>query len=59
MYERQKGPDSFWAPYLNIMPEVTFFCEWSFDALLAVQDPTLLKDAEAFREHLFLSWMQF
>jgi hypothetical protein len=26
LYERQKGPESKWAPYLDVMPHVKFFC---------------------------------
>ena len=28
IYEYQKGADSFWKPYLDLMPDVKFFCHW-------------------------------
>ena len=28
MFEHQKGEKSFWWPYLNLMPDVKFFCDW-------------------------------
>jgi len=27
MYQRQLGSESFWAPYIELMPDVTFFCD--------------------------------
>jgi len=27
MYQRQLGAESFWAPYIELMPDVTFFCD--------------------------------
>ena len=29
MYEYQFGKDSFWYPYINLMPDVEFFCNWA------------------------------
>ena len=28
IYEHQKGEDSFWKPYLDLMPDTKFFCHW-------------------------------
>jgi len=27
MYQNQLKDKSFWAPYLDLMPDVTFFCD--------------------------------
>ena len=27
-YEFMKGEESFWKPYIDLMPDTTFFCEW-------------------------------
>ena len=27
-FEFMKGEDSFWKPYIDLMPDTTFFCEW-------------------------------
>ena len=29
LYQQQLGDKSFWAPYIELMPEVTFFCDQS------------------------------
>lgn len=29
IYEYQKGEDSFWKPYIDLMPDVKFFCHWN------------------------------
>ena len=31
MYEFTKGEGSFWKPYLDLMPNVIFFCHWTED----------------------------
>ncbi len=28
IYENNKGDDSFWKPYIDLMPDVKFFCDW-------------------------------
>ena len=28
IYENQKGDESFWKPYIDLMPDVKFFCHW-------------------------------
>ena len=35
LYERQKGDESFWKPYLDVMPDVEFFSHWPFDVIIA------------------------
>ena len=29
LYEMQKGDNSFWKPYFDVLPEVVMFCNWS------------------------------
>ena len=35
IHEHLKGEESFWFPYLDLMPEITFFCHWSEDLIMA------------------------
>ena len=45
IYEYQKGADSFWKPYLDLMPDVKFFCHWPDNVLMATQDVSLIRNA--------------
>ena len=52
LYEYQKGEDSFWKPYLDLMPHVEFFCDWKEDDIFAVQDYGLIFGAMEYKEEL-------
>ena len=42
MYEYQLGKDSFWFPYLNLLPDdIEFFCNWPHEDLIATDDEYL------------------
>jgi hypothetical protein len=45
MYEYQKGKESFWFPYLNLLPDVEFFCHWKQKWLDATEDSGLVAEA--------------
>ena len=34
IYEYIKGEESFWKPYLDLMPDVIFFCHWTEDLVV-------------------------
>ena len=42
IYEHTKGEESFWKPYLDLMPMVKFFCHWPEDLVIATQDMNLM-----------------
>jgi hypothetical protein len=42
MSEWQKGPDSFWAPYIDYMPDYSYFCTWDESTISEVYDMTLV-----------------
>lgn len=48
IYENNKGEDSFWKPYIDLMPDVKFFCDWEEHFIMATQDFTLLSYAKAY-----------
>lgn len=56
MYEWQKGKEGKWWPYIDLMPEVTFFCDWAPSAVHATQDEGLMKDAVEFKGQLETEW---
>ena len=35
LHEWQKGDESIWKPYFDLMPDITFFCDWSEDEIAA------------------------
>ena len=43
IYEYQLGEESFWKPYLDLMPDVTFFCHWKEHLIMATQDMNLVQ----------------
>ena len=56
MYEFAKKEGSFWKPYLDLMPNVKFFCHWIDDLVMATQDPSLIRDSIDYREELKEEW---
>ena len=53
IYEYQKGADSFWKPYIDLMPDVKFFCHWDESDILATQDINLIQHAQEYKKELF------
>jgi hypothetical protein len=56
MYQRQLGPDSYWAPYIDLMPDVTFFCDNDIQVLEATADPYLVSEALSYKNDLDKQW---
>jgi hypothetical protein len=56
MFEHQKGEKSFWWPYLDLMPEVKFFCDWPEEDVDATQDTNVIKDQIEFKKTLDKEW---
>ena len=56
MYEFAKGEGSFWKPWLDMMPNVIFFCHWTKDQILATQDPSLIRYSTDYKEELKKEW---
>jgi hypothetical protein len=57
---RQKtlGDKSFWKPYLDLMPDVNFYCEQDADVVLAALDSQLIVGAVDYRDELDEEWSQ-
>ena len=52
LHEWQKGDDSFWKPYLDLMPDVVPFCDWSESDVAACQDFSMRKANFLYRRDL-------
>ena len=56
MYEYLKGEESFWKPYLDLMPDVKFFCHWPEGLVAATQDQNLVHYAREYKFELREEW---
>jgi len=52
LYEQGLGKQSFWYPYINLMPDVTFFCDWEESEILACQDKAVATEAIEYKKEL-------
>ena len=44
LFEIIKGRSSFWYPYLRVIPEVDFICNWSSNVVELLHDKNLLNN---------------
>ncbi len=58
MYQKQLGDKSFWQPYIDLMPDVTFFCDLERKEIMTTMDPYLVAEAIAYREELQEEWIE-
>ena len=58
IFEHQLGEESFWKPYIDLMPDVKFFCFWSEPEILATQDTNLFQHAREYKKELQQEWME-
>ena len=56
LYEKQKGRESFWAPYIEVMPEVTFFCDAGDEAVNATQNAAVVRECRGFQSKVKDLW---
>lgn len=52
MHQKQLGGESFWAPYIDLMPDVTFFCDLPSAEIRETQDPFLIAEAKEYKDEL-------
>ena len=58
LFEYQKGRASFWFPYLNLLPDVEFFCHWTPAQLAATDDLGLVEEAQSYKADVELEWRE-
>ena len=46
------GDSSYWAPYIDLMPDVTFFCDLSPNEIRETLDPFLIAELKEYKEEL-------
>jgi hypothetical protein len=56
MHERRKKEDSFYFPYLNILPDLNNLSEWKDEELMLLQDEALIGKAGSTRRLLKISY---
>ena len=58
LYEYQLTKDSFWFPYLNLLPlDIEFFCNWHMEAIRATDDIILIEEALIYRRDIEKEWL--
>jgi hypothetical protein len=58
-YEMTLGRNSYWYPYLRLMPDVEFSCSWSESELKETQDSVLVTDLEDYKTEVEMEWHTF
>lgn len=58
MYHKQLGEKSKWAPQIEVMPDVTFFCDWKINEIMASMDPYLVSASVKQREENEENWVK-
>lgn len=59
-YEYQLGEESFWYPYLNLLPlDIEFFCNWAWEDIQATDDVFLMQESLAYCRDIEKEWQDF
>lgn len=58
MRQRELGDKGFWGPYVEIMPDVTFFCDNKPTDIVATQDPYLVAECQTYHDELNKEWTE-
>jgi len=56
IYEWQKGPDSFWYPYFQVVNPGSLTCYWDEKTLQTLDDPELLASINSMRDDYEEDW---
>lgn len=58
IYEYQLGEESFWHPYLSLLPNVEFFCNWPEEHIREFQDPLLMAECKEYKDDVEYEWKE-
>jgi hypothetical protein len=56
IYERNKGKESFWHPYFDVVDPGVPACFWSEDSLKKIDCPELQRNLELSKEKIENDW---
>ena len=59
VYEMTLGKESYWYPYLRLMPDVEFTCSWSDKDMEEAQDEKLTRELKEYYYDLETEWHMF
>lgn len=58
LYEKLKGPNSFWHPYFSTLSGITNLVDWTAAELQELQDKLLIHDANKWKERVDRIWLR-
>lgn len=58
LYEKLKGQNSFWAPYLDIVEESYTLFEWNKYEVMECENRILLEEFKEFIDEMMNCWLQ-
>jgi hypothetical protein len=56
LYEWQKGEDSFWKCYIDVLPDAQFIYDWDIQSIVETQHRSLIVHASDMRHQSFDEW---
>ena len=59
LYELTLGKNSYWYPYLRLMPTVRFSCFWTQEEIDAIQSPKVVQALKEYRVEVVNEWYMF
>ena len=58
-HEMTLGRNSYWYPYLRLMPDVEFSCQWEEKDKHETQDDQIIEELEDYKDEVEMEWHRF